>query len=86
MMVVMIVLGVLSLASIAWAQPDYPPTPPPPNEVLGGEEGKGSVGSSGGAVLPFTGGDLMLFVAAGAGLSVLGVVVYRRARSRFGAG
>ena len=82
--VALIALGALSLGSIAWAQEDYPPTPPPGGGVLSETEGRGSVvdPNGDGGVLPFTGGDLLLVVATGAGLVAIGVVFYRRSRAK----
>ena len=70
-------LFALSLASASMAQENYPPTPPPGEEVLGDTEVKDSAE---GSVLPFTGGNLVLFIVAGTGLIVIGATVYRRSR------
>jgi hypothetical protein len=84
--VVLVALGALSLSSVVLAQEDYPPTPPPDEEVLGDDEVKGGVVEStgNGGVLPFTGGQVILIVLAGAGLIVLGTMAYRRSRSEAG--
>jgi len=83
--VVLVALGALSLSSVVLAQEDYPPTPPPDEEVLGDDEVKGGVvDPNGGGVLPFTGGQVILIVLAGAGLIVLGTMAYRRSRSEAG--
>ena len=87
-MISSIALGALTLAPVALAQEDYPPQPP--NGEIGGEqEGRGiqqgdgqPSGQAGGAVLPFTGGDAILFVTAGLILVVTGTMLYRRARAR----
>lgn len=89
-MVVLVALGALSLSSVVLAQEDYPPTPPPDGEILPDDEVRGGVvdpdgeGDGDGGVLPFTGGQVILFVIAGAGLIVLGTMVYRRSRSEAG--
>jgi hypothetical protein len=87
-LVVLVALGALSLSSIAVAQEDYPPTPPPDEEVLPDDEVRGGVvdpnGGSDGGVLPFTGGQVILIVIAGAGLIVLGTMAYRHSRSEAG--
>jgi hypothetical protein len=70
-------LFALSLASASLAQENYPPTPPPGEEVLGDDDVKGAEDPS---VLPFTGGNLVLFIVAGTGLIVVGATVYRRSR------
>jgi hypothetical protein len=82
--VVLVALGALSLSSVVLAQEDYPPTPPPEEEVLGDDEVKGGVVDANGSVLPFTGGQVIMIVIAGAGLIVLGTMVYRRSRSEAG--
>jgi len=84
--VVLVALGALSLTSVVLAQEDYPPTPPPGEEVLPDDEVRGGVidPSGGGSVLPFTGGQVILFVIAGAGLIVIGTMFYRRSRSEAG--
>jgi hypothetical protein len=83
-LVVLVALGALSLSSAALAQENYPPSPPP-GEILGEEEGKGTgTGDPDGAVLPFTGGQVVMIVVVGAGLIVLGTMVYRRSRSEAG--
>lgn len=85
--VALVALGALSLGSLAWAQEDYPPTPPPGGNVLSETEGRGSVvDPNGDGVLPFTGGDLLLIMATGAGLIAIGVVFYRRSRAKPTAG
>lgn len=71
-------LFALSLASASLAQENYPPTPPPGEEVLGDSQVKG--GAEGTSVLPFTGGNLVLFVVAAAGLIVVGATVVRSSR------
>jgi hypothetical protein len=71
-------LFALSLASASLAQENYPPTPPPGEEVLGDDDVKGSAEDP--SVLPFTGGNLVLFIVAGTGLIVVGATVYRRSR------
>jgi hypothetical protein len=81
---VLVALGALSLSSIAVAQEDYPPTPPPGGNVLGDDKAKGGVVNPNDGVLPFTGGQVILIVFAGAGLIVLGTMAYRRSRSEAG--
>jgi len=71
-------LFALSLASASLAQENYPPTPPPGEEVLGDNDARGSEEDP--SVLPFTGGNLVLFMVAGTGLIVVGATVYRRTR------
>ena len=71
-------LFALSVASASMAQENYPPTPPPGEEVLGDTEVKDS--AEGSSVLPFTGGNLVLFIVAGTGLIVVGATIYRRSR------
>ena len=82
-LVVLVALGALSLSSVALAQEDYPPTPPP-GQIQGEEQSRGNVVDPDGSVLPFTGGQVVLIVIAGAGLIVLGTMVYRRSRSEAG--
>ena len=84
-LVVLVALGALSLSSVAMAQEDYPPTPPP-GEILGEEEGRGTLGNNegNGGVLPFTGGQLVLIIVAGAGLVVVGTMMYRRSKGEAG--
>ena len=77
--ILMVALAALSIASVALAQENYPPEPPPGEEVLSDTEVKGSPEDPSG-VLPFTGGNLVLFVALGTGLIVVGATVYRRSR------
>jgi hypothetical protein len=79
--VVLVALGALSLGSVAWAQEDYPPTPPG-GDILPDTQGRGESNDPNGGVLPFTGGQLLLVIAAGAGLIVIGTLTYRRARAR----
>jgi hypothetical protein len=75
--ILVVALAALSFASVALAQENYPPKAPP-GEVLSDSDVKGSAEDSG--VLPFTGGNLVLFVALGAGLIVVGATVHRRGR------
>ena len=82
--VVLVALGALSLSSVVLAEEDYPPTPPPDEEVLGDDEVKSGVVDPEGSVLPFTGGQVIMIVIAGAGLIVVGTMVYRRSRSEAG--
>jgi hypothetical protein len=90
--VVLVALGALSLSSVVLAQEDYPPTPPPDEEVLPDDEVRGGVidpngsGAGGSGVLPFTGGQVILIVIAGAGLIVLGTMAYRHSRNEGGIG
>jgi hypothetical protein len=81
--VVLVALGALSFGSVALAQEDYPPSPPGGN-ILPEAEGRGNSNSNdpNGGVLPFTGGQFLLVIAAGAGLIVIGTLTYRRARAR----
>jgi hypothetical protein len=87
--VVSVALGALSLSSVAFAQEDYPPTPPPGGNVLGEGEERGSgsgsgVDPNGSGVLPFTGGQLVLVIVAGAGLITTGTMLYRRSQREAG--
>ena len=83
--VVLVALGALSLSSVAFAQEDYPPTPPPGGDILGEGEGRGTADDpNGSGVLPFTGGQLVLVIVAGAGLITIGTMLYRRSQREAG--
>ena len=84
LMVCLIAMFALSFAAPAFAQENYPP------DIEGNNQGPGVLGTAeeegpstlGDSVLPFTGGDLVLFVVVGAGAIVLGATIVRRTRSR----
>jgi hypothetical protein len=83
--VVLVALGALSLGSVALAQEDYPPTPPG-GDILGEGEGRGTTNDpNGSGVLPFTGGQFVLVIVAGAGLITIGTMLYRRSQRESGA-